>query len=283
MYRFRFEISTLAVATACLAALAGSPAAAVTTVTSSAYGVSANLTLLGFLTAGLGPIGPVGSSTAPNYNLSNTVLSVNQTLSLGVPVAAAVRETAGTGVIMTAASATLPAGQASSVVNGLSTKLGTQVLTLPIADILSIGARTITATSSVSGAGPLSASGSSTLEGLTIGGSALGVITIDGAAFVNPAANTVLLDILGLRIVLNEQLTTGNGFTTLSETTNALHISFNNFLVGGGLLSGDVIVGHSAAAISADAVPEPAAWALMIAGFGMVGAASRHRRRYQTA
>ena len=37
------------------------------------------------------------------------------------------------------------------------------------------------------------------------------------------------------------------------------------------------------AEIQADAVPEPATWAMMIAGFGMVGAAARRRRTMQTA
>ncbi len=254
-------------------------AAAVTTVSSSAYGVSANLTLLGFVTASVGPIASIGGISPPDYTLTTTVLSLNQNLALGVQGVTTIGQAIGTGVETSTASAALPLGQGSSTVNNLATALTTKLAVAPAITILGLGAGTVTSTSSINGTGVLTATGSSTITGLTVNGLALGVTTIDGSAFVNPAPNTILLSVLGLKIILNEQLLSGNGTTQLGLTTNAIHATFTNFLVGGGLLSGDLIVGQSTAAISVDAVPEPASWAMMIAGFAMIGAANRNRRR----
>jgi choice-of-anchor A domain-containing protein len=46
-----------------------------------------------------------------------------------------------------------------------------------------------------------------------------------------------------------------------------------------GTFNGDVRVAQSAETVAAPAVPEPASWATMLAGFGMIGGAIRRRRR----
>ena len=46
---------------------------------------------------------------------------------------------------------------------------------------------------------------------------------------------------------------------------------------------GDCIVFDDLSFIVQNAVPEPATWAMMIAGFGMAGAAARSRRRQRLA
>lgn len=123
--------------------------------------------------------------------------------------------------------------------------------------------------------------GTSSIEGLTLTGSALGGLVIDGNAFANAAPNTELINLLGLRVVLNEQFPSGNGVTTAGIATNALHVSFLNFLLGTSLLNGDIVVAHSQAQISgvaAAAVPEPAVWLQMIGGFGIVGFFARRRK-----
>ena len=241
--------------------------------------MSANLTLLGFVTASVGPIASIGGISPPNYNLTTTVLSLNQNLALGVQGVTTVGQSIGTGVETSTATATLPVGQGSSTVNNLATALTTKLAIAPAITILGLGAGTVTSTSSINGTGVLTATGTTNITGLTVNGLALGITTIDGSAFVNPAPNTILLSVLGLKIILNEQLLSGNGTTQLGLTTNAIHATFTNFLVGGGLLSGDLIVGQSTAAISVDAVPEPASWAMMIVGFVMIGTANRNRRR----
>ena len=111
----------------------------------------------------------------------------------------------------------------------------------------------------------------------------MGSLLLDGSLYVNPAPNTVLLSVGGLSIILNEQNQIGDGVTGLGIETNAIHIDFNNFLLGTGLVNGDIIVGQSQAWASvgertAGAVPEPATWAMMLLGFGMVGFAIRRGR-----
>jgi len=98
------------------------------------------------------------------------------------------------------------------------------------------------------------------------------------------APNSVVWDQDGYRIVLNEQIftdeTTG-GATVRSLTTNAYHVTFTNYI---GSLSGDVIAGQSRVSVTtAGEVPEPATWAMMIAGFGLIGAALRRPIRPASA
>jgi hypothetical protein len=62
----------------------------------------------------------------------------------------------------------------------------------------------------------------------------------------NPAANTTLT-VPGVAVlVLNEQNTGGNGVTSSSMTVNALHLTLTNV----GVLTGEVIIGHAAAAVN---------------------------------
>lgn len=262
------------------------PAPAAETITSSGYALSADLGLLGFLGVAIAPVVPVGGSAPPAYNLTQSVLTLDQNLLLGVPGVVTVRELISTGLLTTTASSSLPGtpvGQGSATVNDLSAGLSTRVSIAPALNILTIGAGTVTSTSSVEGNGAISATGITVIEGLTLSGLALGLLTIDGSAFVNPAPNTVLLNVLGLSIVLNEQLFSGNGVDTLGLTTNAIHVAFRDFLVGGSLLTGDIIIGSSSAAIAvtpdAGAVPEPATWLQLITGFGLIGVLLRSRRR----
>ena len=79
------------------------------------------------------------------------------------------------------------------------------------------------------------------------------------------------------------------GFTLLGSNTNSFNV-LHNFSVGSGFVAGvntlTVVVldsGSPAAvrfdglSLNAAAVPEPASWMMLIAGFGLVGAASRRR------
>lgn len=265
--------------------VAAQPAAAATAITSSAFGLSTNLGLLGLVGVSIAPVAPVSGAAVPAYDTSNSVASINQTLALGVPVLAAVRESVSTGVLLSTASSTLPTsayGTATSTVDQLATQLSTKLALVPAIDIFSIGATTVRSTSSVFGNGSLSVLGTSRIEGLTVSGSALGELVIDGSAFVNPLPNTVLFDLLGLRVILNEQITSGDDVASLGLVTNAIHVYFTSFLVGGGVLNGDIVVADSTADITGGAMgplPEPAIWAQLITGFGLVGAGMRRRRR----
>jgi hypothetical protein len=76
--------------------------------------------------------------------------------------------------------------------------------------------------------------------------------------------------------------TSGQLFTARAgSTTFALQAGQSYTLTFTGLSTGDNTSYIDAVALNA-AVPEPAAWALMIAGFGLIGAASRRRRSSST-
>ena len=110
-------------------------------------------------------------------------------------------------------------------------------------------------------------------------------LVFDGSLFSNPAPNTVILNVGGLRIVLNEQTLLGDGLTSSGIETNAIHVGFNNFVAGTGLVNGNIILGHTSALATLGqpgAVPEPATWAMMLIGFGAVGFSMRRRSRMQT-
>jgi hypothetical protein len=60
-----------------------------------------------------------------------------------------------------------------------------------------------------------------------------------------------------------------------SRLWGGIHFRFDNEI---GLATGQTIAGWTLAQDAFNAVPEPASWAMMIAGFGLVGAGARRRR-----
>ena len=90
----------------------------------------------------------------------------------------------------------------------------------------------------------LTATGSTTLVNAGVGGT-LGLGLRIGASV---APNTVLLDLLGIRVVLNEQLVGGDGITSRSISVNAIHISIQNALLSLiARLTGNIVIAHSEA------------------------------------
>ncbi len=269
----------LFVLTALASTALGASANAVTSVSSGAYGLGATLDVLNFVGVGVGPIDSVSGSAPGAYSNSATVLSVADTLGLGIVA----NQGLNTGVIVSSASSPFPGsptGTATSTVNNL----GTSLSSLLGSSFLSLGATTVTSTSSVNGVGSLSAFGSTQIVGLTVTGSALNGLTINGSLYGNPAPNTVLFSLAGLTILLNEQIPSGNGTTSDGIQTNAIDIIFNNFALTGGLtaslLSGNIIVAHSQADIFGPAtlpVPEPATWLELLGGLAIVGSVARRR------
>ncbi len=283
------------IASTLLAGVSVTPAMAVTTVSSSAYGISVNLQLASLAAVGIGPIAGVGgSTTGPSYSFDGTVASLtaqNYTLgTVGIPPLNIVTISSilniGTGLLETSAiGGPLPASQtagATASVNNLALSLSTLTSLGVGLPILSLGADTLTSSADVNGTP--NAFGDASINGLTL--SIAGVpITIGANAFVNAAPNTDLLGFLnlnaisGLSIIVNEQIET-SGPGTAGITVNALHLIFNDFLIGTRLLKGDIVISHSEALISdAVAVPEPATWLQMIAGFVAVGWMARRSRR----
>jgi hypothetical protein len=74
----------------------------------------------------------------------------------------------------------------------------------------------------------------------------------------------------------------GPGLVPVSSTDSYFHLTFDaggQTYYGTAYVDGDAMLRTITITDPSDAIPEPDAWALMIAGFGMTGAALRGRRR----
>jgi hypothetical protein len=70
-----------------------------------------------------------------------------------------------------------------------------------------------------------------------------------------PEPNTELLDHLGMRIVLNEQIVSGEDSGDLRLVVNAAHIYFTDLLISGiGEIDGDLVLGHAEASLNCAAL-----------------------------
>jgi uncharacterized repeat protein (TIGR01451 family) len=233
--RARTALAALAlVATLCAAAL---PAAAQAP-SSSAVGESIDLRLVPLLGGGIpvhsAPQAFASGSAPPAYDVAASRLS----LTVGTPL---------TGTVLTtsllnahaASSGTPPSGAAAdaSVHRANLTLVGA----LPL---LTLAAEEIRSSAALSGpcAGTPTPAGSTTLVNLRLGGSLGAGLAVNGAV----APNTVLLDLAGIRVVLNEQISTTSGATT-RFTVNAVHVSARGAVTALGVLSGDVILSQSSA------------------------------------
>lgn len=245
---------------------------------SSGYTVGAEETvsvpLAADVTVSVGPVAPAGGNAPPPYDTTSTVLSATENAALTSGLGGVSQQLL-TDLLTTNANGTATAAEATSTVNEFTLSLS------GLSGLINLTATTIQSYSQANSNGGLDASGTTTIEGLDLSGSIFGSLLIDGSLYVNPAPNTVLFSAGGLSIILNEQFAQGDGVAGIGIETNAIHIGFDNFLLGTGLLNGDIIVGHSQAFASAGqaaAVPEPATWAMMLLGFGVVGASIRRRK-----
>jgi uncharacterized repeat protein (TIGR01451 family) len=254
--RFKMRIFCLA-AFACWCAAAATPAQAANNAASSAYGESINLDLLPLLGGGVtvasGPLPAINGGSPPGYALETTLASVNVTGSAGIGALLS------TGLLTVEADSSEPASdQAHSHTEVDGTALG-------IAGLLNLGAKAIVSDASITGTcrSALAATGTTQITGATLGGLAALGLTIPP----NPAPNTVLLDVLGIRVVLNEQSVSGNGATTATLAVNAVHVSLSNTILSLiGALSGDIVIAHSEATLTCGIAVETAAASLTMTG-----------------
>ena len=114
---------------------------------------------------------------------------------------------------------------------------------------------TLSSSAEISGDfGALTASGTSTIEELTL---QIGAVTVDLSAYVNvsvppnTSVNLSALGIAGLSLVLNEQVIAGD---SSSIQVNALHLVVDSSILGLGV-DANIVLGHSEASLTA--VPEP--------------------------
>lgn len=213
-------------------------------------------------------VNPINGTAPAPYDYSSSAPSFHGSASLFVLVL-----DVSTGLVTGAASSPYPptpTSTATFTVHSLSMTLGAPKAT----PLLDISATSLSGTSSVSGIGPLSTTGSSTLENLNISGAAIGApISLPG--LVAPPVNDVLFNSGSLEIVANWQ----GGYNTGIEagmTTVPLEIFFNGGAAPGSL-DGLVAFGFSYAGIST--APEPAAWLEIFLGLGLMGVALRGRRK----
>ncbi len=180
-----------------------------------------------------GPLPAVAGDASP-FNRDASAPSVN----VGLGAFGTVLRT---GLLQTHAESAA-AGQASSTAVVHSFAL------VPSALLLSLHADEVRSSAAIGGTcgSALTATGSTTLANAELGG-LLGQ-GLHLAASYPP--NTVLLNLLGARVVVNEQIASGDGVTSRALAVNALHISLQNSLLAlVGRLTGDIVISHSEARV----------------------------------
>ncbi len=219
----------------------------------------------------------------PNYNITTTFATA--AASGGATVIGKPDVIFGTGLklsskILTASASGGPLHtSASASVGDLSLNLK-----LKGADLITLGGSNYTiistSTANKSLRGVLTASGTSSIAGLKL--NILGQ-TIDLSAYANAAPNTIvpISGIAGLIVTINKQ-TVGQAAHMINILTDAIDINFTNLHLTGlpltNAVNGDIIVGESFAQ-----VPEPAIWAELLIGMGVLGGLARGRRRARPA
>lgn len=271
------------IGTAALFGLA-SAAQATVEISTTARGLFSSVRVVGQSLTSVGPVAPVSGRTSPGYSLNNSAASLAASVGLGTVSGVTATLGLSSGAIASAASAngTTPldtsSGSASATVNNLDIGLVTSLLGVPTS-ILSLTAGQVQSFTTVNKVGGVTTlSGQAILSNLNL--SVLGAPILNLGSNAQVAPNFVAYDQGGLKVTLNQQFAS-NFDSTRVLITNAIGISFSNYLLDGRSLSGSITVGQSLAEFmdsSGDPVPEPASWAQMLAGFGLAGAAARRRR-----
>lgn len=262
------------VATICVLG-ASYPALAQRTGSSSATAASVQLSV-GSTAKATTSVAPVQGSAPGTYDNTNGATGVaNNWLLIGGVTSAydLLNIGAATTEAKSSTGSTLTYTTGTTTLTNVNSTLETILAFLPTIG-LGISADTIisTTTAGIDANGALYSNGTSSLANLNLTGTLLSGLGLNLGLLASATPNTVAVSLAGLKLTLNEQLVAGTA-TSIFQQTNAAHLTFNQFSYDGGLLNGDVILGHSEAQISA--VPEPATWALMLVGFGFVGALLR--------
>ncbi|MEJ8568749.1 DUF11 domain-containing protein [Elongatibacter sediminis] len=230
----------------------------------SAFGESVDLSIdsafsLVTVEATSGPIPYVSDGTPPPYNTSDSLLGVD--IDANIKLISDILPATAVGVLETGilnVSTTgddSPQSDSSASVADVDLGLLGDVL-LPL--VLGITADEVVSTARASGScgAGLSASGTTSLVNASLASDLAELAGIEGALLASPPANYVLLDLnlLGghIRIVLNEQITTGDGTTSAGITVNAIHITIDNLPLAAIItdLTGEVIISQSKASVT---------------------------------
>lgn len=264
-------------------------AAAATTVASDSTALDVNLSVLNGVVVVGADVALASGTAAPAYNLDMTVLSVATTTGLGLGSLATTFNTGtATNAVDDSASSPYPttlSGTATSTVHGLTSNLA---LISALTNLLHISATTLTSTSTATKpGGTLNLLGTSSITNLSVFDALDGplgtTVTVGASGAVSTPINDLILSAAGLDVYTNYQTPVIHGGITDGINTAALALRLNNFVLGTGLLSGTVLFADSQASISgapaSAAVPETATWAMMLVGFGLIGALARRRHQ----
>ncbi|HZI66454.1 MAG TPA: choice-of-anchor P family protein, partial [Thermoanaerobaculia bacterium] len=226
----------------------GAPECDEATSTSFAFGKSAALTLVpltgGRVEIATRPWPAAGGSSSSPFDFTKSESPAILTNGL-------------TGRILRTGLSTVSAASDLSAGKGVRAAAATAALDLDfggmlLQPLLALDAENVASTSSVEVSdGALEAKASVAITAGTFRGAAG-----SGAIPAYPAPNSVLLDANGVRVVLNEQIWSGDGAGFRSLTVNAIHVSLSNAVLAGiGTVSGDVIIAQSKAEICAGRAP----------------------------
>ena len=261
-----------------------STAEATVEISTTARGLVSNVRVVGQALTLIGPVAPIIGRTSPGYSLNNSDASLAASVGLGTVSGVTATLGLNSGAIATAASANgttpldITSGSASATVNNLEIGLVTSLLGVPTS-ILSLTAGQVQSVSMVDKLGGTTfLAGGSLFSNLALSVNGSSVFSFGSNAQVAP--NFVAFNQNGLKVTLNQQFAS-NFDNTRVLITNAIGISFSNYLLDGRSLGGTITVGQSLAEFmdsSGDPVPEPTRWAQMLTGFGFAGAAARRRR-----
>jgi hypothetical protein len=262
-----------------------SAAEATVEISTTGRGLFSSVRVVGQPLTSVGPVAPVSGRTSPGYALNNSAASLAASVGLGTVSGVTATLGLNSGASATAASAngTTPfdtsSGNASATVDDLDIGLVTSLLGVPTS-ILSLTAGQVQSLTTVNKVGGVTTlSGQAILSNLNLSVLGAPILTLGSNAQLAP--NFVAYDLGGLKVTLNQQFAS-NFDNTRVLITNAIGISFSNYLLNGRSLSGSITVGQTLTEFmdsSGDPVPEPASWVQMLAGFGLAGAAARRRHR----
>ncbi|HEX4498693.1 MAG TPA: DUF11 domain-containing protein [Thermoanaerobaculia bacterium] len=257
---------------------AGSPLAAQTPASSSAFALSADLQAVPFFGSGVaatsGPLPRVSIDGLPGDGVPASRRGSLPSAALSTPLTGPLLRTGRLAVSAASERSEAVAMHGTAVVRDALITLGQAM------PLLSLDAGVVRSAAAIDGAcgSGLTVAGSADLTDVTAGGSlGLGLI-VPG----HPAPNTVLLDVPGVRIVLNEQARTADGPEAWEITVSAVHVYLRNAPLSGlGQITGDIVLARSQASVRCPSGPAPAA-DLALTGVAAPGSVAPGRRLTHT-
>ena len=209
---------------------------------SAAFGESVNLTVTqtggSTFTVQSGPLPTVSGIAPPIADVANSAGGV----SVANDVLGTVLQT---GRLTVRATSNVPTS------NAVSAEATVDSAVFTLGDLLSLSANQVASTSSVGGTcgSALTVTGASAIRnGFSTGSAGSGAIP------PNPAPNFVFANSSGIRVVLNEQIPSGDAVSERTLTVNGVHIFFSSVNVpGAGIVNGEIILAQSRATLRCSA------------------------------